>query len=609
VSPTADRQALDRALAEAELLNDITEAAAGEEDLDRLLDAALGRLNRVIPFTGGSIAMVEEDELVVRAAVGPFAAQARGQRLGRGPARTWRIVETGQPFRSDDLAAEGLRPTTAIRSFLGVPLAWRGSVFGVLEVDSTRPGAFGGADQRRLERVATVLSGSIELVRRYEAEARAAAAAEAAQRRLAFLAEASVVVSASLNYDATLARVTRLAVPTVADWCRIYMRDGQTIRRVAVAYADPAMAELDRQLQQYPPSPVAPGSVIARALETGESQLSPTIPDEYVESIAQDAEHLALLRRLGFRSSLVVPLRARGRVLGALACFMAESGRQYGPEDLTLCEDLAQRAAMAVDNARLYEELADAVQLRDHFLAAAAHDLKTPLTAIKVTAQLVGRQAGRLGEAGERIAQAATRIDANTARMVGLIDELLDVASLQVGEPLKLSLQPTDLATVARLVAIDLEPTARKHRIVVEADGPVLGTWDRVRLERVIANLVGNAIKYSPAGGSIRIGLRVETDERGRGWAVMQVRDRGVGIPKQDLPHVFERFHRGANVEREIAGTGLGLFGSGQIVAQHGGAIEVESEEGVGSTFTVRLPLEPPEEDAGPDRSSAPAGQ
>ncbi|HEY3107286.1 MAG TPA: GAF domain-containing protein, partial [Chloroflexota bacterium] len=295
MASSAARSAFDRSLAEAELLNEIMIAAAGEEELVRLLGAVLARLSRVIRFTGGSIALVEGDELVLRAAVGPFAGQALGQRLERGPSRSWQIVETGQAFRCNDLASEGLRATTAISSFLGVPLAWRGRAFGVLEVDSTEPGAFGPADQRLLERVATVLSGSIELMRRYEAEARSLAAVEAAHRRLSFLAEASVVASASLNYDATLARVARLVVPTLADWCRIYMRaDDGTIRRVAVAFADPAKAVLDRQLHRYRPSPVAPASAVAKALESGESQLSPEIPDEYVQSIAQDAEHLTL---------------------------------------------------------------------------------------------------------------------------------------------------------------------------------------------------------------------------------------------------------------------------------------------------------------------------
>jgi signal transduction histidine kinase len=149
---------------------------------------------------------------------------------------------------------------------------------------------------------------------------------------------------------------------------------------------------------------------------------------------------------------------------------------------------------------------------------------------------------------------------------------------------------------LARSVAADLGQSAPRHRIAVQAGGAVVGAWDPVRLERVIANLVGNAVKYSPAGGPVVVEISSEVDRDGRAGAVMRVRDRGVGIPAEDLSHVFERFRRGANVARHFAGTGIGLFGSRQIVEQHGGTIAVESEEGVGSMFTVRLPLEAPSE-------------
>lgn len=251
-------------------------------------------------------------------------------------------------------------------------------------------------------------------------------AAEQAKRRLAFLAEASNLAASSLDYDLTLAGVARLAVPMLADWCRVYIRDADgSVRRAAVAYADPARAEIANALLRFAPSATAPNSAVARALETGEAQLATDIPDEYVEAIAQDDAHLALLRRLDFRSSMVVPLRARGRVLGALAFFTGESGRHYGPEELAFAEEVAHSAALAVDNARLYAELAEAVRLRDHVLASAAHDLKTPLTAIILIAQLLERTASRIeGPFAERIIEQVARIDMNTSRMVRLIDEL-----------------------------------------------------------------------------------------------------------------------------------------------------------------------------------------
>ena len=230
---------------------------------------------------------------------------------------------------------------------------------------------------------------------------------------------------------------------------------------------------------------------------------------------------------------------------------------------------------------------------KDHFLATASHDLRSPLTAIKVRAQLLQRRASRL-ETPEAAAlvEGLDGIDQATARLTATINELLDVACLEMGRPLELDRRPTDLAELARQVASDLQAATEQHEIRVEGDGSeVVGEWDRARLERVVTNLVANAVKYSPDGGSVTLDVRQD----GEGWAVLHVRDRGIGIPAEDLSRIFERFYRGSNVARTIEGTGVGLSGARQIVEQHGGTISVESQEGVGSTFTVRLPLSPPE--------------
>ena len=410
MASAAERAALDRSLAEGELLNDITVAAAGEEDLTRLLGAVLARLRRIIPFTGGSIALVEGDDLVLRAAVGPFAEQALGQRVARGPARSWRIVETGQTFRSDDVAAEGLRaddrdPLLPRRAAgLARPRASACS-------RSTRPSRAPSARPTSgcSSGSATVLSGSIELMRRYEAEARSLAAAEAAQRRLAFLAEASV---GRLG-------VARLRGDAARAW------PGWSCRRWPTGAGSTCAARTARSGGSRSPtptrprpswrarcsstrrSPIAPTSAVARALETGESQLSAEIPDDYVDSIAQDAEHLALLRQLDFRSSMVVPLRARGRrprragLLHGRVGAPLRAGRPRARRGPGRARRDGGRQRPALRGAR-----PTAVRVRDHFLAAAAHDLKTPLTAIKVTAQLMGAPGGPARRRGRRAASA-----------------------------------------------------------------------------------------------------------------------------------------------------------------------------------------------------------
>ena len=174
--------------------------------------------------------------------------------------------------------------------------------------------------------------------------------------------------------------------------------------------------------------------------------------------------------------------------------------------------------------------------------------------------------------------------------MVVLLDGLLDITRLRFGLPLELERQPTDLVALARHVAAQQQATTEQHEVSVHAEGgELVGEWDAARLERVLGNLIGNAIKFSPGGGQVRVTLRREQDSNGP-WAALAVADRGVGIPAVDLPRIFDHFYRGSNVGA-IAGTGVGLAGARQIVEQHGGRLEVDSHEGEGTTVNVRLPL------------------
>jgi PAS domain S-box-containing protein len=230
---------------------------------------------------------------------------------------------------------------------------------------------------------------------------------------------------------------------------------------------------------------------------------------------------------------------------------------------------------------------------KDAFLSAVAHDLKSPLTTVKALAQMLQRRLSR-GEDLEtgQVIETLARIDATTTRMTALINELLDVARLRMGQSLDLDRQRMDLVVLARRVAAEQQGTTEHHSIRVAAMVPeLIGAWDEARLERVLTNLVSNAIKYSPEGGDITV--TATREESGpKSWAVLSVRDQGVGIPAANLPHIFEWFQRGDNVVGQIAGTGIGLPESQRIVEQHGGTITAESQEGIGSTFTVRLPLD-----------------
>jgi PAS domain S-box-containing protein len=229
-----------------------------------------------------------------------------------------------------------------------------------------------------------------------------------------------------------------------------------------------------------------------------------------------------------------------------------------------------------------------AIAVRDQVLAAVSHDLKAPLTVISGRAQLLAKQLQRInGAQSQEHVDSLREIHESTRRMRVWIDELVDVARLQVGQELRLNRAPTDLVAVVRQAAAEYTDNGEHHQLRIEAsESALVGDWDAERLHRVLANLINNAIKYSPDGGEVTIHI-----ERDEGVAAIAVRDCGVGIPPADLPHVFEQFHRAGNVVGRIAGTGIGLAISRHIVEQHGGSIEVDTREGFGSTFTVRLPM------------------
>jgi signal transduction histidine kinase len=307
------------------------------------------------------------------------------------------------------------------------------------------------------------------------------------------------------------------------------------------------------------------------------------------------------LERVGVYSLVLAPLRVGGRILGTVEVSRDQPGRPYTEEDALLLQDLADRAALALEAGRRFEQSLAAVRARDEVLGAVSHDLKSPLTGIVGSAQLVQRDLARRGLADEPLARQVERIVSATQRMGRMMEELVDAVRLDAGQPLVLRRSLTDLVMLVQAAVAEQEATSPQHQLRVSAtESEVFGDWDAARLRRVLDNLLSNAIKYSPAGGEVQVEVGTQV-EAGRRWAVLRVSDQGVGIPARDLPHIFERFRRGRNVGN-IAGTGIGLAGARGIVQQHGGSIEVASQEGQGSTFTVRLPLrEAPRAWATPD--------
>lgn len=260
------------------------------------------------------------------------------------------------------------------------------------------------------------------------------------------------------------------------------------------------------------------------------------------------------------------------------------------------CAPLQNTSGTIIGAVAVFQDISPIKELerqKDEFLTTISHDLKNPLTTIKSLSQLGRRFALKVeGAPGQRLVEKLELIDQTASRATGMLNEFVDVTRLQMGRPLSLNEVPTDLVRLVNRLVPEHQSATDQHRIAVSTtQAAIVGFWDEVRLGRVIDNLISNAIKYSPNGGEVAIALSTESDVAGV-WAVLRVRDHGVGIAADECPFIFERFFRGSNVGR-ISGSGIGLSGTRQIVEQHGGTIGVASEPGSGSTFTVRLPLIP----------------
>ncbi|EPX59525.1 hypothetical protein D187_003015 [Cystobacter fuscus DSM 2262] len=399
-----------------------------------------------------------------------------------------------------------------------------------------------------------------------------------------FLAEAGPRLAASLEPRTTLATVAGLAVPALADWCMIDLFDeGGRVQWVEIMAASPEKAHLLREMiTAYPHDLTQKGDIVAHVLQTGKPALVPEIPEAILEATARDARHLELLHRLESRSGIVVPLATRERVLGAIILTMSESGRRYGARDLSLAEELAHRAALAIDNARLHEQSGQATRTRDEVLRVVAHDLRTPLNVISLSARKF-----LTSPPEKRIADTTSleSIQKAVDRATRLIQDLLDVARMEAG---RLSVE-RGLEQTARLVreAAELHRALTEEKsiqltVAVAEDAPPVFA-DRDRVIQILSNLLGNALKFTPAGG--RIALRAEPAGHMMRFSVS---DTGAGIPKENLPHLFEPFWQASAGNKQGAGLGLAIVKG--LVEAHGGRIWVQSQPGRGSTFFFTLP-------------------
>jgi signal transduction histidine kinase len=485
---------------------------------------------------------------------------------------------------------EGYRKE-GIRSLLVVPLRIQGAITGTIAFYYHQPHHFSPVEKRvatALANLAAVAIGNAEL---YEEQSILRLQAETAQQRLAFLAESSKVLASSLDYTTTLQKVAEQVVPKLADWCTVYIsnREGRP-NQLALTHRDPLKVEWALKLQQelgqrFPYDPNAPAG-LPKVIRTGQPDYYPAITDEMLAAAAPDAEILQLLRDIGYSSSMLVPMKVRNEVIGALQFVATHASRQYTEQDLELAQELAVRAAMAVDNARLYAEAQQAITVRENFLSMAAHELKTPVTSLRGFAQLLIRRLDLQKELEPaRLRQALETINQQSERLLHLIVRLLDLSKLEAGR-LELEPEVTDLTALLEKLVEGLRATTERHTVVINLPNePVQVLVDPLRVEQVVTNLVDNAIKYSPEGGLIDLTLTPLPDQQ---LVQLRVKDQGVGIPAEHREHIFEQFYQAQH--RGFAGIGMGLYITRQIIELHGGQIKVEYPDEGGTCFVVLLP-------------------
>ncbi|WP_420130492.1 GAF domain-containing sensor histidine kinase [Longimicrobium sp.] len=454
--------------------------------------------------------------------------------------------------------------------------------------------------------------------------------AEASRDRFSFLAEASRCLADSLDYEATLTTVAGMSLPYLDAWCIVdVLTESGEIRRIAVLHPDPEKQEAARTLhERYPPR--ASDLIGAqRVVRTSRPEMVFDVPDAALVAAAQDEEHLQLLRKLGIRSYVIVPMVARGNVLGAMTFVTAEHDRRFGDIDVVMAEDLARRAAMAVDNARLHREaenardvaesaLAEAemaleeaataeehlrdardaaesaLRTRDEFVSTMTHEVQTPLNAIIGYLQLLEMDvSGALGDTQRSYVKRAQESSTHLLRLVG---DVLDFSKSETAR-LAVAHEEVDAAETARgaLALVRPQASGRLLTLVDETASAAALRYvgDEYRVRQILVNLLSNAIKFTPAGGRVTLECRAQPAGDGDAGSalVFIVTDNGEGVKPEDADRIFEPFVQGAaGLTRRHGGTGLGLPISRRLARLMGGDVTVERRAGPGATFTLRLP-------------------
>ncbi|HZS35917.1 MAG TPA: ATP-binding protein [Polyangia bacterium] len=416
--------------------------------------------------------------------------------------------------------------------------------------------------------VAQVIATAVEARRRTRAEEQ--------ERRANFLARAALDLSHSLDEDLVCRRAIAGALPTLGDWGALDLFEGRAVVRKAIVHVDPERQRLlDRYAADYPPRGESPHMTV-QVIKLGQAVVVPEVTDETLRHNGFSEQHLARLREIGVRSAMAVPLTAAG-VRAALE--FVSTTRSFGYDALKLAEEYGERVASALTNARLYHRATEALRARDEFLMLASHELKTPLTSLRISAEQLA--SGTLRSPPE-VAAAAGRILRSSRRLTRLVEHMLDAAG--ANQPLLLRVRDgIDLVPLVRDVADELSAIACGAPIELSLPARLVGRWDGDRVQELAALLIDNALKFG-GGKPIRVALAAEGDR-----AVLSIADQGDGLAPELMARLFQPYERGVT-HRGYGGLGIGLYLARKIVDAHGGNIEVRSRKGAGTEFIARLP-------------------
>lgn len=402
---------------------------------------------------------------------------------------------------------------------------------------------------------------------------------------LNFLAEASKILSSSLDYQTTLNTIAILAVPEIADWCAVdILNEKGDVQQLAVAHKDPKKVKWAKQLRKQQPIDKDAAMGVANVLRTGKSELYPLITDAMLVAAAKDKKHLQLLRSLGFTSAMIVPLFSQKNPIGTITFVTTETRRHYTQADLRMAEELATRASVAIENARLYKGSQDAITIRDEFISIASHELKTPITSVKMFTQVMKRHSEQIGDT--KAVNYLSKMDKQINKLTELIYDLLNVSKIKAGK-MEFKNALFDFDKAIRDVVDVLQQSEDHHKLLITGKTGKKVYGDEERIGQVVNNLISNAIKYSPKANKVVINLSSDTHT-----VQVAIRDYGIGMSSQHLERIFERFYRVYDeTDKTFPGLGIGLYISSEIIKRHGGRLWVASSIGKGSTFSFSLPI------------------